>query len=362
MDENNNMLVPADFQNQYTKVSKWSQPGGTLAKVLTVVAGCAGVYALYLALPVILSMMTNAFSIACLAIGLWVLISVISNKKFRKMISTLFFLLCRKITSLAIETDPCAIIDRHTEELGKRIEKIRVSMGNFRGSIRSIENDKAKSEKELQKELELLEAYRQKNMMADSTVHSNQTIRLKELIKEYENDLKKLNLYYSMLKDLEHYTTLRVQDEKNQSDMLKKRFKRTREMYNAFSGMMSVINSETSDYDEYMMASDFMLSQIDAQMGAIDDALLNADSIMTEISVSNSVNMGKANDLLDVYEKYGIEGLFMSEDQRKALPASASGTVPVSNIGITDTDREVEYVAQKRRDILGDSASSRKYV
>ena len=63
-----------------------------------------------------------------------------------------------------------------------------------------------------------------------------------------------------------------------------------------------------------------------------------------------------------IYEKYGIEGLFMTEDQRKALPDSASGTTPVSQIGITDSDRDLEYAAQKRANIMGENTSARKYV
>lgn len=358
----NNSLVPAEFAENYQKVSKWSQPGGTLAKVLTVAAAGAGVYALYLALPVILSMMTNAFAIACLAIGLWALVSLVTNKRFRKLISTGFFILCRKISGWFIEIDPIAILDRHTEELAKRASKIAESMGKFRGAIRTAETDKANAERDLNKELSLLKAYKEKGLMADSQVHANQVNRLKELIQLYESDLKRMNTYYKMLDDLRHYTTLKIDDEKNQSDMLKKRFKRTREMYNAFSSMTSVLNNQTDDIEEYEMCLSYMNETINSQIGAIDDCLLNADSIITEINVTNSANISRANDMLDVYEKYGIEGLFMSEDQRKALPSSATGTTSVSELGITDTDRELEYAEQKRNQILGENANVRKYV
>ena len=357
----NNSIIPADFANSYTKVSKWSRPGGTLAKVLTVVAGCGGVFALYKALPYILSMMTNAFSIACLAIGLYAIVSIVANKKFRRMISTCFFLLCQKITSLAIETDPISIIKRHTSELEDRLKKITESMGKFRGAIRTVEQDKLKSEKELQHELELLEGYKKKGLQADSAVHANQAVRLKSLISDYDSDLKKMNQYYSLLKDLEHWTQLHVIDEKNQCDILEKKYKRTRDLYNAFSGIMSVINSDTDDYDEYLMATDFMMEQINQQMGAIDDTLLNTDSIINDLAVSNSINLSKADDILNIYEKYGIDGLFMTEEQRKGLPQSASGTTPVGDL-MTDSDRDLEYAAKRCEDILGDKASKKRYV
>ena len=357
----NNSLIPAEFAENYTKVSKWSRPGGTLAKVLTVIAGCAGVFALYKALPFILSMMTNAFSIACLAIGLYALVSIVSNKKFRRMISTCFFLLCSKITQLAIETDPIAIIRRHTTELKERLKKISDSMGKFRGAIRTVEQDKLKAERDMQRELELLEGYKQRGMQADSAVHANQVVRLKSLITDYESDLKKMNQYYNLLKDLEHYTQLHVVDEENTCDILAKKYKRTRELYNAFSGIMSVMNGQTDDYDEYMMCVDYMTEQINAQMGAIDDTLLNTDSIINDLAVSNSINLSKADSILNIYEQYGIDGRFMSEDQRKALPSSASGTVPVSNL-MTDSDRDLEYASQKRSDILGENTSKKRYV
>ena len=355
----NTSLVPAEFAENYQKVSKWSQPGGTLAKVVTIIAGCAGVYALYLALPIILSLMTNAFSIACLAIGLWALISVVTNKRFRKMLSTAFFIICRKITSAFVEIDPAAIIDDHVKKLKERIKQIGVAMGKFNGAIKSVEDEKTRREKELDRELALIKEYKKQNMMAESTVHSNQATRLTDLIKLLTSDLATMRKYYQLLKDLQHYAEMRALDEQNQSEILKARFKRTREMYSAFSGMMSVINDDTDDAELYAMASDYMLSQIESQMGAIDDALLSTDSIINDINITNGVNLSKANGLLEIYDKYGIDGLFMSDEQRKALPESAGSTVPVSQL--TTSERELEYVTQKREDILGDAAK-RKYI
>ena len=357
-----NNLVPVEYAETYKKVSKWDQPGGTLAKIITVVAGCATIYGLYLALPIILSLMTNAFSIACLAIGLWALVSIVTNKKFRRLISTVFFLVCRKLTKLAVETDPISILSRHTKQLRDKIKQISESMGKFRGAIRAMETEKARREAELKKEMELIAAYKEKNMMQDSIVHSNQAVRLKDLISTYENDLKRMNQYYNMLKDLQHYSELKVKDEEFQIDILNSKYKRTRDMYNAFSGVMSVINNDTDDYEEYLMATSYMNEQINAQLGAIDDALLNTDSILNDISIENGVNIGKASGLLDIYEKYGIDGLFMTDDQRKALPDKASGTVPVSQIGITDTDRDLEYATKKREELSNGAQSARKYV
>ena len=124
---------------------------------------------------------------------------------------------------------------------------------------------------------------------------------------------------------------------------------------------MSVINSDTDDYDEYLMATDFMMEQINQQMGAIDDTLLNTDSIINDLAVSNSINLSKADDILSIYEKYGIDGLFMSEEQRRALPDSASGTTPASNL-MTDSERDLELAAKRCDEILGDKASKKRYV
>ena len=354
--EINNSLVPAEFAENYQKVSKWNQPGGTVAKVLAVIAGCASIYALYLALPIILSMMTNAFNIALLAIGLWALISIVTNQKFRRMLSTAFFIICRKLTSMFVDIDPAAIIDKHVAELRVRINKISDAMGKFKGAIRAVEDEKLRRDRELKKEMEFLKAYKEKGMLGESTVHSNQANRLKELIEVLAKDLDRMNMYYDLLKDLQHYTELKAQDEENQSNILKARFKRTRDMYSAFSGMMSVINSDTSDIEEYMMASDYMMTQINQQMGAIDDALLNTDSIINDITINNSVNISKASGLLDVYEKYGIEGLFMSEEQRKELPSPSAGAIEM-----TDSDRDLQYVTAKRAEILKENSSARNY-
>ena len=356
-----NNLVPVEYAETYKKVSKWDQPGGTLAKIITVVAGCATIYGLYLALPIILSLMTNAFSIACLAIGLWTLVSIVTNKKFRRLISTVFFLVCRKLTKLAVETDPISILSRHTKQLRDKIKQISESMGKFRGAIRAMETEKARREAELKKEMELIAAYKEKNMMQDSIVHSNQAVRLKDLVTDYTNSYAKMKLYYDMLKDLQHYTSLKVQDEENEVNVLSKKYEHTRQMYNAFSSMMSIANSDSDDIELYLRASDKIYADINNRLGAMDDVLLSSDSIISQIGVNNAIALNKADALLNVYENYGIEGLFMSEEERKALPASASGTTPVSELtsGWTESDKELLRVKQENDKIV---ENVRKYI
>ena len=53
-----------------------------------------------------------------------------------------------------------------------------------------------------------------------------------------------------------------------------------------------------------------------------------------------------------MYENYGIEGLFMSEEQRKALPASASGRL-ISELPLLDgqeSDKELASYTGERQD------------
>ena len=124
---------------------------------------------------------------------------------------------------------------------------------------------------------------------------------------------------------------------------------------------MSVINSDSDDYEEYLMATDFMMEQINQQMGAIDDTLLNTDSIINDLAVSTSISLAKADDILSIYEKYGIDGLFMTEEQRKALPKTAEGTTPASDLR-TESDRDLEFAARRCDEILGENASKKRYV
>ena len=51
----------------------------------------------------------------------------------------------------------------------------------------------------------------------------------------------------------------------------------------------------------------------------------------------------------------------MSEEQRKQLPSSASGTIPASNL-MTDSERDLEMAAKRCDEILGDKASKKRYV
>jgi hypothetical protein len=155
---------------------------------------------------------------------------------------------------------------------------------------------------------------------------------------------------------------LKVQDEENEVNVLSKKYEHTRQMYNAFSSMMSIVNSDSDDDIElYLRASDKIYQDINNRLGAMDDVLLSSDSIISQIGVNNAIALNKADALLNVYENYGIEGLFMSEEERKALPASASGTTPVSELGSgwTESDKELLRVKQENDKIV---ENVRKYI
>ena len=132
-------------------------------------------------------------------------------------------------------------------------------------------------------------------------------------------------------------------------------------MYNAFSSMMSIANSDSDDIELYLRASDKIYADINNRLGAMDDVLLSSDSIISQIGVNNAIALNKADALLNVYENYGIEGLFMSEEERKALPASASGTTPISELtsGWTESDKELLRVKQENDKIV---ENVRKYI
>ena len=103
--------------NSQTKISSWEKPGGTLGLVVAGGAVAGGAILLYKILPFLITLTTNILTLGMLVAVLAGIAFLISDKRFRKTVSMVYFLIMRKITGLIIEIDPIAIVEVKVKEI-----------------------------------------------------------------------------------------------------------------------------------------------------------------------------------------------------------------------------------------------------
>ena len=300
--------------NSQTKISPWEKPGGTLGLVVAGGAVAGGAILLYKILPFLITLTTNILTLGMLVAVLAGIAFLISDKRFRKTVSMVYFLIMRKITGLIIEIDPIAIVEAKVKEMKEKILVIEKQMGNIKGLItqnqRRVDDKKA----ELEKQLGMLKQYEQRNMLDRAKVTERQVVRLQGAVERQSKRLEDSKKWMEILKKLKERADLVVVDTENEVNDRKEEYESIKAQHKAFSSIMSIIKGNPDDLEDFTHAMDYMAYDISMRLGEMSNVIDETGGLLSQISVEDGVTSEKAAQLLQKYENEGIEGLFSTNN------------------------------------------------
>lgn len=296
--------------NSQQKISPWEKPGGTLGLI---VAGCAVASCailLYKILPFLITMTTNILTLGMLVAVLAGIAFLISDKRFRKTVSMVYFLIMRKITGLIIEIDPIAIVEAKVKEMKEKIMVIEKQMGNIKGLITQNQRRVDDKKSELEKQLGMLKQYEQRNMMDRAKITERQVVRLQGAVERQTKRLEDSKKWMEILKQLKERADLVVVDTENEVNDRKEEYESIKAQHKAFSSIMSILKGNPDDLEDFTHAMDFMAYDISMRLGEMSNVIDETGGLLSQISVEDGVTSEKAAELLRKYENEGIDGLF----------------------------------------------------
>ena len=331
---NNSITVSGMDKN----VSPWEKPGGTLGMIVAGLAVGGGCIVLYKILPFLISLTTNLLTLTLLVLALCAIGFLITNKRFRKTCSMVYFMVMRKITGLIIEIDPIAIVENKVQEMKKKILEIEKQMGSLNGlnkqNERKIEDKKA----QLKKQIDLLTEYNKKNKRAEAGVAERQAVRLESAIERQIKRLEDSKKWYEILKSLKHAAELTVLDTENEVNDRKEEFESIKAQHKAFSSIMSIMKGDPDQMEDFTRAMDFMAYDITQKLGEMSNVIDETGGLLSQFAIEEGVASKKADELLQRYETNGIDGLFSAfngaKEEKQAEPILVSQQFNTANNGV----------------------------
>ena len=255
-------------------------------------------------------------------IGLAGIIYLLCDPKFRKICSATYFMLMRKLTGLVIEIDPIAIVEQRIRDMQKKSADIKKVMGDLRGCIIRSKNDIQNDTKEMRNCMDEAQVSERNGNVAMATIQKRQALRLKESLDDQLLALKNSEMWFEKLKKLEEYANLTIQDVTNEVNIRKKTFERIRAQHKAFKSVMSIVKGDPDELAMFTDAMDFMAKDISDKIGEID----STTGMLADLDAKNGVANMRAEELLERYNKSGIDSLFNKfSDSRKAISAPKVG-------------------------------------
>ena len=137
-----------NFSN-FSPKSFFSKPEGKPGMVLMAAAAIAGGYGLYLALPFLITLVTNLLTL-CLLVGALVgLIALVMNGTVQNLAKNIFQSICRGIAMAYTTIDPIGILKNQLDDMKKAKSELDQTIQRFAGSDNSLRANIARKNQDI---------------------------------------------------------------------------------------------------------------------------------------------------------------------------------------------------------------------
>lgn len=308
------------MNNEIQKISNWDKPGGKLGMVVAALLGVGAIYGIgtYI-LQFMVTFAWNAVSIALACAILAAILFLLTDKKFQMMFSIGYFMLMKSITGAFINIDPIAIVERRILDMKKKVEEVSRTMGILQGLIRTNEQKISLRKGELDKAVKRLEYYKEQNDDENVGNQSNEVIRLTEYLQRSTGRLADSKKWLEILTKLEKIGKLAAQDAEREVTFKKEEYEEVRQQHKAFRSVMSIVKGDPDEMAVFNQSMEKITYEINTKLGEMDHVLSSTDSVISQFSADKGASSKQADDLLKKYNEFGVDGMFKSFDDTKAI-------------------------------------------
>jgi phage shock protein A len=330
--------------NQASKKKLWEQPGGKLGVAALIGLGAGFLVFLYKILPYLIELAENTLYFGLLLLIIGLVIFLLFDKKFRRVLSVGYFILMRKITSLFVNLDPIAIIERRLGMMEHSIQKMNESMGRLLGQIRKLEGSIDSKKEEMEKLLQRAQVYRAKGNRDAAVIDERQIARLEKYINKLLGLLNDSRRWYESLDKLSQMAKLTVLDTRNEVNMQKEEYEMAKSQHKLFKSVMSVMEGDPDELALFNEALEAMRTDIEMKLGEMERVISSTGGLIDQFEADNEVASFKGGELIDKYNELGIEGIFKTFE---------------NNVKINDNSKTVYLAPNEYKSIESKSMSQR---
>ena len=323
--------------------SMWEQPGGRLGMVILAGIAVGSLVILFRILPYLITLAENTlyFGILLGAIGL--ITFLLLDKKFRRIVSVAYFIFMRKITSLFINIDPIAIIERRLEMMEKSIKKMDESMGRLNGQIRKLEGNIKNKKEEMESLIHRAKAQHIRGKKDAALIDERQAVRLEKYINKLLGFLKDSKNWYENLDKIGQMAKFTLQDTRNEVNMQREEYEMARQQHKIFRSVMSIMDGDPDELAMFNDALEVMRNDIESKLGEIERVINSTGGMIDQFEAEKDVDRLKGNELIDRYNRLGMEGIFKTFEQSVKID-EASKTIYLSKNDYSSVTLEAKEV------------------
>lgn len=283
--------------------SFWRRPEGLTGLIFLAALILGGGFLFVTYLPLLLELARNTLYLAGMLAALGAIIYVVLDPKTRTLISYMYKSVMRSITSWFVTIDPIGILKNYVADLQDNLAKMRQQIGNLKGQMRKIQTLMQDNEKEIDQNMKIASAARDKNMEKEMLLSSRKAARLKESNEKYAVLYQKMEVLHRILTKMHDNSEILLEDTKDQVDLKEQERKAIRASHSAMKSAMSVISGDPDKRAMFDMAMEAVADDVANKVGEMERFMEMSASFMNSVDLQNGIFQEEGLRMLERWEK-----------------------------------------------------------
>jgi phage shock protein A len=283
--------------------SFWKKPEGItgLLFLLALVAG--GGFLLVTALPTLVALTQNVLYLSLILLAVAAIGYVVFDPKMRNLVWYMYKSAMRRITSFFVTIDPIGILKNYVEDLQKNLGKMRTQIGAIRGQSRKLEALIKKNREEIEQQMQLAKAAKEKGMERQLLLSSRKAARLKDSNEKYASLLKRMDVLYRILNKMHQNSEILLEDTKDQVALKEQERKAIRTSHSAMKSAMSVISGDPDQRAMFDAAMEAVADDVANKLGEMERFMEMSSDFMNSIDLQKGIFEEEGMKMLEKWEK-----------------------------------------------------------
>lgn len=297
-------MADMQFVNpEFKQKSFWKRPEGITGLLVMSGLVIGGGYLLYMFLPALIVLTKNILTLSLMLVALGALLYVVLDPKMRNLIWYGYKSAMRWITGVFVNLDPIGILKSYVEDLEDNLVKMRKQIGLLKGQMRKIQTLVEENKKEIDQNMKIASAARDKGMDQQLLLSSRKAARLQESNEKYGQLYQKMEILYRILVKMHDNSEVLLEDTKDQVNLKEQERKAIRASHSAMRSAMSVISGDPDKRAMFDMAMESIAEDVANKVGEMERFMEMSSNFMNSIDLQNGVFEEQGMQMLEKWEK-----------------------------------------------------------
>lgn len=307
------MDFPVSNSGDKPTKSFWQRPEGTTGMIM-LAAIAAGAYLFLPALTALawsiagffgglVGIATNVALLIVLGALIAGMLFILTDKKFRTLISYLYKSVMRKITGVFVEIDPIGIMKSYVDSMKDKKASFDAKKISLKGQISSFEQTISINNKEAGKSLQMMQAAKNAAQPKEVQYYSREHGRLTEANERFGKTLSKMLMIYGFMQKYQEACDYVIRDLISEVKIREQERKMSLASHSAIASAMAILKGSGAEKELFDQAMEFALEDFAAKMGEIDSFIEDMDSVVQGINLQNGMWEADAEKKLLDFEK-----------------------------------------------------------